>query len=635
MEPAKGLLPSLDFFEMEILQAVSGGTITAKDFALRLSSIQALLVNGPVLDEHTLSHIYYMNSNISKLCEALIKVEEETLRMTQSLDLSLADTFQSLSIKDRIFQKEWLLQNLHNPYPARELRRRFSKLSGDEEKSIESWFASARSRIGWTNIVKQYFKGSRHIAIDFASRVLLSLEDQKSPKITTSHKRISREIEEAFLSMRSKAFKLFCCSDNKLEAVNVSGLTDYEKYPIVDNPTRKTYLERNFKEIEIAAIRHPFEVLKPSLPDIFNTSSTLCSSLTTPIENETFKYAGSKRKGAIEGGEVPSKRMKRCSDINQAVTISRTLTAGKPAGKIKYRNAPQKINQITTNSRSGINEFTRSCFVDLTNSSRKRPRSFSFEKQELSLGSNHPFTEPAYKRQRRLVHFTTYLDDEFLNIPSRFSTPTSIPFVSNIDPLSLLFSLSQSEKSSTQVNISPPIAQDILTYFHYCPSEPLLNFEKFQNEQEPVLSNIGSVHKKEGNNILTTVAAGNSDDKITTKIFDVSDLNSTSCYLAGYGNQLNSPNYYIEMNSEIDHFGFKNINSGPAFITEPNTAEQDLAQKFLPSYVSHIPPFTDILPSLPLTFETLALLDGEDTSVSKPKHSIYTHLGSDFLFLDP
>ena len=204
-----------------------------------------------------------------------------------------------------------------------------------------------------------------------------------------------------------------------------------------------------------------------------------------------------------------------------------------------------------------MNRFTRSCFVNLTNSSRKRPRDSSSERQELSLEANHPFTEQTYKRQRRLVHFTTYLDDEFLNMPSRFSAPTSIPLISNIDPLSLLFSLSQSEteKPSTQVDISPPIAQDILTYFHHCPSEPLLDFEKFQDEQKLILDNTGSVHKKEGNNILTTVAASNSNDKITTKIFDVSDLNSASCYLVGYGNQINSPNYYIEMNSEIDHFG--------------------------------------------------------------------------------
>ncbi|KAF9270590.1 hypothetical protein L218DRAFT_952689 [Marasmius fiardii PR-910] len=63
---------------------------------------------------------------------------------------------------------EWLLKNLHNPFPSIEFRDRLCLIHDCPRKNIDAWFNEARKRIGWNSIRKKHFS-TRKQTIDAAS----------------------------------------------------------------------------------------------------------------------------------------------------------------------------------------------------------------------------------------------------------------------------------------------------------------------------------------------------------------------------------------------------------------------------------------------------------------------------------
>jgi hypothetical protein len=61
---------------------------------------------------------------------------------------------------------EWLLKNLHNPYPSHEVRSSISLNSNASLKQVTSWFTNIRRRIRWTNLSRKLFFGSCSETID-------------------------------------------------------------------------------------------------------------------------------------------------------------------------------------------------------------------------------------------------------------------------------------------------------------------------------------------------------------------------------------------------------------------------------------------------------------------------------------
>jgi hypothetical protein len=51
----------------------------------------------------------------------------------------------------------WLLNNLHNPYPSKQMRTTFLKQTGTSLKDIDAWFTDVRKRIGWNSLRKKHF----------------------------------------------------------------------------------------------------------------------------------------------------------------------------------------------------------------------------------------------------------------------------------------------------------------------------------------------------------------------------------------------------------------------------------------------------------------------------------------------
>ncbi|KAG6867491.1 hypothetical protein C0993_002162 [Termitomyces sp. T159_Od127] len=95
---------------------------------------------------------------------------------------------------------EWLLSNLHNPYPSRGTRDAISRKSGAARKDVDNWFLDARKRIGWNDARKTYFCNKRADMIHTATRFYAN--DEKLS--------ISQGAEYALVSIAKKAKDLYC-----------------------------------------------------------------------------------------------------------------------------------------------------------------------------------------------------------------------------------------------------------------------------------------------------------------------------------------------------------------------------------------------------------------------------------------
>ncbi|KAF7981104.1 hypothetical protein HWV62_34815 [Athelia sp. TMB] len=68
---------------------------------------------------------------------------------------------------------KWLRHHIHKPYPTLDEIHSISVTSNTSEKRIRNWFTTARQRMGWTKIAKQYFHGDREDTTNAATRALV------------------------------------------------------------------------------------------------------------------------------------------------------------------------------------------------------------------------------------------------------------------------------------------------------------------------------------------------------------------------------------------------------------------------------------------------------------------------------
>ncbi|KAF7784078.1 transcriptional regulator family: Homeodomain [Agaricus bisporus var. burnettii] len=59
----------------------------------------------------------------------------------------------------------WLMLNLSNPYPPKEVREAIARKAGSDPKHVENWFGDARKRMGWNAIRKRHFANKRHSTV--------------------------------------------------------------------------------------------------------------------------------------------------------------------------------------------------------------------------------------------------------------------------------------------------------------------------------------------------------------------------------------------------------------------------------------------------------------------------------------
>lgn len=91
---------------------------------------------------------------------------------------------------------QWLLDNLHNPYPTGAVGRAMEKSSELSGRPVNEWFARARQRIGWTRLLRDRFSGCRSAAADAAFRAFVR-DNPRSP--------LDLELYSAFMTVKAYA----------------------------------------------------------------------------------------------------------------------------------------------------------------------------------------------------------------------------------------------------------------------------------------------------------------------------------------------------------------------------------------------------------------------------------------------
>lgn len=95
---------------------------------------------------------------------------------------------------------QWLVDNLHNPYPAAEVKAQMAVASSCQVSSVNTWFVNARRRIGWTTLCRERFSNCRADMIDAAYRALVKEDPQRA---------LSPELRHSFIAMKVAAEGLY------------------------------------------------------------------------------------------------------------------------------------------------------------------------------------------------------------------------------------------------------------------------------------------------------------------------------------------------------------------------------------------------------------------------------------------
>lgn len=157
-------------------------------------------------------------SRVEGLAADLQAFESRSRSLGNDLFSDLEDVFASLTLEDSnlpcsesalfevfkvpesplqdsgaISPAQWLLCNLHNPYPLPHMR--FSNPAMNS-KRVKDWFAKARQRIGWTRLLRDRFAGCRSLATDAAFRAFVR-DDPTNP--------LDDDLRTAFLAIKSHA----------------------------------------------------------------------------------------------------------------------------------------------------------------------------------------------------------------------------------------------------------------------------------------------------------------------------------------------------------------------------------------------------------------------------------------------
>lgn len=171
----------------------------------------------PGADPTTRRLVDAVATRVEELSGDIYLVKSRTQSLKDDLLSSLEDVFASLTLEDSVAvhagpitevamatqspppdhqavsPSQWLLRNLHNPYPLPHVR--FSKRTADS-KHTKEWFAKARQRIGWARLLRDRFGGCRSLAIDAAFRAFVR-DDPTNP--------LDTDLRTAFLAIKSHA----------------------------------------------------------------------------------------------------------------------------------------------------------------------------------------------------------------------------------------------------------------------------------------------------------------------------------------------------------------------------------------------------------------------------------------------
>ncbi|KAF5385403.1 hypothetical protein D9615_001302 [Tricholomella constricta] len=148
---------------------------------------------------------------------------------------------------------DWLLENIHDPYPSARVRDAIAQKSGAARKDVDAWFIDARKRIGWNALRKRHFDNKRLNIVDAATRFFVQ-DDPNRPLDPT--------IESEFAGIQKAAKDLYAdrFAETKLATkldIAVKDLTPAMKVQAREDKERRRQETGEWEENALAASSYP------------------------------------------------------------------------------------------------------------------------------------------------------------------------------------------------------------------------------------------------------------------------------------------------------------------------------------------------------------------------------------------
>nr|AGS09196.1 a1 homeodomain mating type protein [Heterobasidion irregulare] len=167
---------------------------------------------------------------------------------------------------------DWLLDNLHNPYPPPDVKSQLAQAHSLSPKAIGTWFKQVRQEIGWSTLSGEIFSGSRSKTTRAASLAYISRDPD-----------LPENVKHAFRVVRDK---LECLPVSSRTPGKDAGLADADTLQKLESMRNQvvdgtSVLEEIDREIE--HLRGKDKEAEPSPPSPLPLPDTLLCGPTSPF----------------------------------------------------------------------------------------------------------------------------------------------------------------------------------------------------------------------------------------------------------------------------------------------------------------------------------------------------------------
>ncbi|KAF9056124.1 homeobox KN domain-containing protein [Panaeolus papilionaceus] len=218
------LLSMLSNAEENFLSSILKDDKKLDDFVTswtHISDAVMLAVNQNSLTNEALHMAQSVAARINILASSFLELSERTEMINQSLEQDLNSAFATLNLDDNQeaatptarrlpsyvqAAHQWLLENIHNPYPTKTTKLQLSRQTSCPVKDIDSWFSAARKRIGWNNLRSSHFANNRAQIIAAATAFFKPINSLSNKSESVSY---LSPVDAAFLEIEYNAKHLY------------------------------------------------------------------------------------------------------------------------------------------------------------------------------------------------------------------------------------------------------------------------------------------------------------------------------------------------------------------------------------------------------------------------------------------
>nr|AGS09244.1 a1 homeodomain mating type protein [Heterobasidion annosum] len=223
---------------------------------------------------------------------------------------------------------EWLLDNLHNPYPSPDVKSQLSQAHGLSSKAIGTWFKQVRQEIGWSTLSGEIFSGSRSKTTRAASLAYISRDPDLPENVKHAFRVVRDKLERLPVSSRTPG------KDTRIADAKTLQKLESMRNQVVDGTSVREEIDR-----EIEHLRGKGKEAEPSPPSPLPLSDTLLSGPASPFTPDTSDE---------EEDTTPPPPVAGCKRRLDSATETSSDSLKIPSDRPVKRSRTDKINPISS-----------------------------------------------------------------------------------------------------------------------------------------------------------------------------------------------------------------------------------------------------------------------------------------------